>query len=257
MPSLGITARFIAALVGTVLFAWVAAIGFWTHDHLERRDAALNAHAHLVLQDLAAALEARLSLGLPLAQLPEVDRLLDTARLQLAGLRAVAVLDEQGRGLFSTDPVEIGERLLAKAEVQSAGGRQVDGEDEIFWLPVANDYGSVAGAALLRLSAGSSREGSIDFALSLIVRAAPVLGILGLVAMALGYGFARRLDRRAALATVALARLKQSPEEGAGSGEAMAGNLGLPLAAFAVAMAARHHRLAVAENELVRLDEMA
>jgi hypothetical protein len=85
MPSLGITARFIIALVGTVLFAWLAAIGFWTHDHTERRDAALEAHAHLVLQDLTSALEMRLSLGLPLAQLPEVDPLLEAARRKITG----------------------------------------------------------------------------------------------------------------------------------------------------------------------------
>ena len=125
MPSLKITARFIIALVGTVLFAWCAAIGFWTHDHAERRDAALDSHARLILQDLTLALETRLSLGLPLAQLPEVDRLLEAARLKMTGLRAVAVLDEQGRVLFSTDPVEIGEQLLDKAGVRMGGGRRV------------------------------------------------------------------------------------------------------------------------------------
>ena len=45
------------------------------------------------MQDLTLALETRLSLGLPLAQLPEVDRLLEAARLKMTGLRAVAVLD--------------------------------------------------------------------------------------------------------------------------------------------------------------------
>ncbi len=256
MPSLGITARFIIALVGTVLFAWFAAIGFWTHDHMERRDAALKAHAHLVLQDLTSALETRLSLGLPLAQLPEVDRLLEAARLKMTGLRAVAVLDEQGQALFSTDPVEIGETLLDKAGVRSGGGRQVEGDDEIFWLPVTNDYGTLAGVSLLRLSAGSSREGSIDFALSLTVRAAPALTILCLLAMALGAGLARRLDRRLAGVSSALTRLRQNPGEGVAAMGA-AGDLGLPLADFATATAARQLRLAAAEEELVRLDEMA
>lgn len=256
MPSLKITARFIIALVGTVLFAWCAAIGFWTHDHAERRDAALDSHARLILQDLTLALETRLSLGLPLAQLPEVDRLLEAARLKMTGLRAVAVLDEQGRALFSTDPVEIGEQLLDKAGVRMGGGRRVEGEDEIFWLPVTNDYGSQAGVSLLRLSAGTSREGGVDFALSLIVRAAPTLGLLCLLAVALGYGLARRLNRRLALASGALTRLVGNPEAGvAAIGPAAC--LGLPLADFAAATAVRHQRLAAVEAELVRLDEMA
>ncbi len=256
MPSLGITARFIIALVGTVLFAWLAAIGFWTHDHAERRDAALVAHAHLVLQDLTSALEMRLSLGLPLAQLPEVDPLLEAARRKITGLRAVAVLDDQGRVLFSTNPVEIGERLLDKTGLGAGGGRWVDGDDEIFWVPVNNDYGTLAGISLVRLSAGSSREGGVDFALSLIVRAAPTLGILCLLAVALGYGLAYRLNRRLALTAAALAGLGRNPEEGVAA-TGVCGGLGLPLADFATATADRHHRMAEVEEELVRLDEMA
>lgn len=256
MPALGITARFSIALVGTVLFAWFAALGFWTHDHMERRDAALQAHAHLVLQDLTSALETRLSLGLPLAQLPEVERLLEEARLKMTGMRAVAVLDEQGLALFSTDPVEIGEQLLDKSGVRSAGGQRVEGDDEIFWLPVTNDYGTQAGVSLLRLSARSSREGSIDFALSLIVRTAPALTLLCLLAMALGTGLARRLDQRLSWVSNALTRLEEPLGEGAVVISPSA-DLGLPLADFAAATSVRQRRLAEAEEELVRLDEMA
>lgn len=254
MPSVGAAARFIAALVAAVWFAALAAVGLWTHDHAGRRDAALNAHVQLVLHDLTAALEARLTIGLPLAQLPDVDRLLEAARLQLPLARAAAVLDENGRGVFSTDAVEVGEVLLDGAAARTAG-RRADGVDDIFWTPVSNDDGAAAGAVLLRLPAGAGRDGVTDFALSLLVRAAPALaGLTGLAAV-LGYWLARAASRPAAQTAAALEALALAPSD---SGEiGAAAPAGTPLADFVAAVTARRRRLTAAEDELGRLDETA
>lgn len=254
MPSPGAAARFIAALVAAVWFAALAAVGLWAHDHAGRRDAALNAHAQLVLHDLTAALEARLTIGLPLVQLPDVDRLLEAARLQLPMARAATVLDETGRGVFSTDTMEVGERLLDAAAARVAG-RRSDGVDDIFWAPVSNDDGAAAGAVLLRLPAGAGRDGVTDFALSLLARATPALaGLTGLAAL-LGYWLSRAVSRPAAQTAAVLEGLALDPADGANV--VVAAPAGTPLAAFVAAVTARRDRLAAAEDELGRLDETA
>lgn len=258
MPSLGLTTRFVAALVGAVLFAGTAALVLWSHDHAQRRAAALNDHARLILQDLTASLEARLALGLPLAQLPGIDRLLDTARLGLPGLGAVSVVDEIGQARFSTDPVEIGETVLDPTLLAVREGRLTSGQDEIFWQQVLTDYGAIAGATVLQLPVGFTEAGVTEFALSLFVAAAPWLAALAVLAAILGFWLARRAGFRAGRTAAMLEHLAREPlAPGGEDTDPAAGGLGLPLADFAQATVSRHRRLAAAEAELGRLDEMA
>lgn len=258
MPSLGLTTRFVAALVGAVVFAGAAALGLWSHDQAQRRTAALNDHARLILHDLTASLETRLALGLPLARLPDIDRLLETARRGLPGLGALAVVDESGRALFSTDPVEIGEPVLDPMWLSSQEGRRTGGEEDFFWHQVITDYGAIAGATVLRLSAGATDASVMEFALSRFVAAAPWLAALIVLAAVLGFWQAQRVGHPAAETAALLehwAREPLDPDQGAG--DLTAGAVDLPLAEFAQAISSRHLRLAAAEAELRRLDEMA
>lgn len=252
MPSFGVSIRFVATLVGAVLFAGVVAIGLWTQDYSRRHQDAFNDHARLILRDLAASLEKRLAIGLTLTQLPDIDRLLERARPRLPGLRTLAVLDERGIAQFSTDPVEIGDQMLEAFHLTHGEGHQTSGEDEIYWITLVNDYGAIAGAAVLRLAASATTEGTIAFALSLIMRSALALGLLSLLAAGLGYWLARRVSHGVAPTLAALRQLQQDPLSGQEGGD-----LGPALSAFAEETLSRHQRLAWAEKEVARLDELA
>jgi hypothetical protein len=256
MNGIGITTRFIATLVGVVLFAGVAAVGLWAHDHADRRSAALAAHAGLVLQDLSDAVEARLGLGLPLAQLPEMDRLLDSARQQVPTAHGLAVADDKGRAVFSTDPVEVGDHILALIPGQEiTDGHRVKADEELFWHPLTTEYGTFAGAVVLRLSAGSVTGETLAFALSLALRLAlPLAGLLVLAVVA-GVLIAGRAVRPALATALTLENLARHPDQSGGNTEEAAGQDAV--AAFVVSVKQRHAKLAAAEAELGRLDELA
>lgn len=258
MLGLGLMARYVSILAAVVLFSAAAAIAFWSHDHIARREAVLADHARLVLSDLLESVEARMALGLPLAHLPEIDRLLDQSRGHLPRTRSVALVDEDGVAVFSTDPVEVGDRLLAADGWRDDGGmeRRVVGEDELFWMPIPGDFGNAAGAAVLRLRAGATRAGALSFALGLLTAVAgPVGGVL-LVAAGLGIWYARRVSAPVSAVAVGLTRLAAAPEATEPPMPTMEG-AGMPIAAYARVVGDRHRRLAAAEAELVRLDEMA
>lgn len=257
MLGLGLMARYVSILVAVVLFSGTAAIAFWSHDHIIRRENVLSDHVRLVLSDLLESLEARMALGLPLAQLPEIDRLLDQSRGQLPHTVSVALVDELGVAVFSTDPVEVGERLLSPEGWRDEGVTRMEmGEEEVFWMPIPGDFGTAAGAVLLRLQAGSTRAGALSFALGLLTTVAVPVGGLLLVGAGLGMWFARRVSAPVTVLADGLAHLSAAPETADTEIPAVNGT-GLPVREFARVVGARHRRLAAAEAELVRLDEMA
>lgn len=260
MLGLSLTVRYAVTLMGVVLFSAAAGLGWWAHDYVGRRAAALEAHAGLVLRDLADAVEARLGLGLPLAQLPEIDRLLDGARQQIPAVQAISLVDDKGRAVFSTDASALGDEIaLWPAGAEPDYGRRLNDEEAVFWLPLTNEYGGLAGAAVVRLPAGAVRGETWSFVLSLAARLSPVLA--GLLAAAAGLGVltARRVDPATTAVAAALSGLAgagETPNDEIGIAEAEAVS-GLPLAQFAAAVRAGHAALAAGEQELGRLDELA
>lgn len=256
MPDMGMSARFIAVLLCGVIFGSLAAISLWTLDHMARRDAALDAHANLVATDLVSALEARLAIGLGLSELPGVDPLLDSARQHLPAFGMIAVLDEEGRGLFSTDPLEIGQVLADASALSSSGQAEVDGQ-ALFWKPITSDHGTLAGAVLLRLPAGLSREGAREFVLRLAVQVGPVVAGLCILATLLGLVLSRRVGRRVEAIESLLSRLDKDRKPLNAGRNGPDELLKLPMSGFEESVHARHRRLMEFERELGRLDEMA
>jgi hypothetical protein len=256
MPSLGIAARFVAVMAGAVLFSGLAAVALWTHDHSVRRQAALNAEAVQVLEELTNALQARLNLGLPLGRVPNVAQLLEVARLQLQEAGSVAVLDEDGRGVFSTAPGEVGDTLLSGSIVGNspAGYRRI-GDELLFWSPVTVENGTRVGTVLLRLEAGPVGQGVGTFALSLLARTVPAIGMLAAIAAALGMWLAEFAGRRATATAATLNALDGATHDRAAN---RAGLLPCqPLDELAASVARLHRLLESGEDELERLDELA
>ncbi len=261
VSNFGLTVRFVAVLVAAVLFTSTVTVALWAHDHMQRREDALQAHAQFVLRDLAQSLETRLSLGLPLAQLPDVERLLDGARMQMPAARSsVLVVDgetgNKGRVLFSTDPVDLGDTFSDfEAGWSGHDGHRKRGVEDIYWLAVNADDGILAGVVLLRLPMVASDKGWATLAVSLVLGAAPALALIAALAAVMGVWLARAAGRRALSTAAALGRLGQYltlPLGGDGSGLPE-----LPLPAFAAIVVARHRQLSEAEQALGRLDEMA
>jgi hypothetical protein len=261
MPSVGLTVRIMTLMAAAVFFAAAAAIGAWTHDHQQRRDAALVAQADLMLRELETAIGVRLTLaGLPLAELPDVDPLLDVVSQRLENVRSLAVLDVQGRGLFSSNLVEIGESMLDSSLLENVGVLRV-ADDRLLWRPITTEYGTVAGFILLWISDAGTRRDVAGFALMLITRAAPILALLGLFAAAFGYLLAYWVGRET---DVALAFLLAQSEDSQDSKPVLVAThdesgspLGLPITQFVDNVNQRQRRLSDLEQELGKLDEMA
>ncbi|XKH33650.1 hypothetical protein ACIU1J_07955 [Azospirillum doebereinerae] len=113
----------LAALVAVAVFvAALSAVALWTREQARRLDDAVTSQVNFVLSETKAALEVQFNLGLALADLPQVDGLLARARAALPAIRSVAVLDETGTVLFSTNAVEVGEEIGAPAPSDGPGG---------------------------------------------------------------------------------------------------------------------------------------
>lgn len=255
LSNFGLSVRFVALLVGGVLFSSAVTVALWTHEHMLRREEALQTHAKLVLRDLVQALETRLALGLPLGQLPDVERLLEVAKMQLPAARSALVVDEKGRVLFSTNSLDLGDNFSDFESAEEGGiGRRKRDEENIYWLAISTDDGTAAGLVLLRWPMTASDQGWATLAVSLTLSALPALAALTLLTVAMGVGLARLAGRRPASTAMALNRLGRDrllPSE------IKAGLSELPWPAFAAIVADRHHQLSNAEQALGHLDEMA
>jgi hypothetical protein len=150
------------------------------------------------LENLRAAVEANLALGLPLTELAATQELIERAQRTDEGLLAVDVFAPDGVTLFSTNRGVIGEPVpdawaAAAASGGPGGSWRWTGEGEtLLGLPVRNDLGevvadiaSVSAAATLGEPAAALRRALANTALWL----APATLALGALA-------ARALARR-------------------------------------------------------------
>lgn len=255
MGGTGFTARLIGTTLAVVLAAAAAMVALWVYDHQRRLDDAMATHAGFVLTELKAALEARLNLGLTLTELPQVDALLEQAGAELPGLRSIAVVDDSGKVVFSTDPVEVGETLPLQ---DMATGADLNGlwnhptaDSLAYGVALTNSFETAEGAVLLRVASGALSESLQDFALVMALEAVAVAMALGPIAAFCLFVLSRRA--RHAVDDLAV-RIDTLATDGMPSGRVMAL---LPVAAFATAIRARVATLEAADDEVSRLDEMA
>lgn len=257
---MGFPARLIAFLAVVVLAATQVAAALWTEGQHRRLQAAAASHAGFVLGEIKTALETRLNLGLALADLPQVQPLLDRARGDMPAVLSAAVVDEDGDVVFSSSPVEVGERLAAlpAAEPGTVWSRAQGGE-WLYGVGLTTSFDTTAGQVVLRVSGGVAVEAVRAFALRLsiggLLLAVPII----VVAAAVGH----RLTRGPRHAVAAVAQTLESltrddgGEGGGGPDPYPAGAAGTPLAAFSGAVRTRLALITDAERTVSRLDEMA
>ncbi|WP_448191826.1 hypothetical protein [Azospirillum sp. sgz301742] len=253
----GFTGRLATLVAVAVLAAALAAVTLWTRGQERRLEESVASHAGFVLSEVKTSLEARLTIGLALADLPQVDGLLDGARASMPKVLSVAILDEDATVLFSTNAVEVGETVAGlptddKATGGTAWSLDRDGE-RIHGVWLASGFGTAAGAVLLRLPGGVVAEQVRHYGLTLAIGALAVAMLVGLLAWAAGL----RLARGPREALSALATELESLAQDAANTPAAADAFGLPVRAFADAVRQRMAVLAEAERELTRLDELA
>lgn len=255
----GFTGRLATLVAVAVLAAALAAVTLWTRGQERRLEESVASQAGFVLSEVRAALEARLTIGLALADLPQVEGLLDGARASMPKVQSVAILDEDSTILFSTNAVEVGETVAGlPPDGGNTGGPawslDRDGE-RVHGVWLTSSFGTTAGAVLLRLPGDVVAEQVRHYALTLVIGALAVALPVGLLAWAGGLRRARGTrDALAALAT----ELESLAQDSADSADPKADDaLGLPVRAFADAVRERMAVLAEAERELARLDELA
>lgn len=249
-------ARFAAFLAVAVFAAALAAVALWTREHHRRLEDAVASQAGFVLSEAKAGLEARLNLGLALADLPQVETLLDRARTALPGTVAVAVVDEAGTVIFSTDPVEVGDAVAVRNADPAFWFRKT-GDERLYGIGLTTSFDTSAGTVLLRLPATVVDEPVQRYALQLSIGALAVAVPVGLLAWLAGLRLARGPRRSLSALADELEALAagepQVPSRGTAAGE----ELGVPIRAFSAAIRERVAVLAEAEKEVSRLDEMA
>ena len=163
--------------------------------------------AAVVLSDIARNVEARLNLGLRLAELSEVQDLLERERAKDEHVLSLEIFDGSGRIVFSTDRGLIGDPVPAAWLRYSAASRTLwtatDFEAQVIGAPIRNSFEMLVGAAVLRYSSGAFSEN--DAALLRRVAVATVLATVA--ALALLVLLSRQMlghERRRLRASVAL-----------------------------------------------------
>ncbi|HYH37117.1 MAG TPA: hypothetical protein VD860_02755 [Azospirillum sp.] len=250
--SMGFPARLAAFLAVVVLVSTLAMTALWTQGQHRRLHAAVASHAGFVLGEIKTALETRLNLGLALADLPQVQPLLDGARGAMPAVLSVAVLDEDGAVVFSSSPVEVGERLAGLPADTGAVWAQERGGEWLYGIGLTTSFDTSAGQIVLRVSGDVAVEPTRTFALKLgiggLLLAVPVILLAGAAGLRLTRGPRRSVE--------AVAETLESLTRDADP-YALGDVPDAPLPAFAGAVRARLALLAEAERDVSRLDEMA
>ncbi|CAO3423877.1 hypothetical protein [Azospirillum endophyticum] len=261
-------ARLAAFLAVAVFIAGLSAVVLWTREQARRLDEAVTSQVNFVLSEAKESLETQLNLGLALGDLPQVDTLLARARAALPGIQSVAVLDEGGTILFSTNAVEVGEALPLRPATDSGGNPDGDvsgfwseerGAERVHGVGLATSFDTVAGSILVRMPAGAMAEPMRHYALTLSIGAVLIALPLTLLGWLAGLRLAAGPRRSLTDITAALEGLGEG-RAGAASlspADAPAQALGLPVPAFTDAVRRRLTILDEAEREVARLDELA
>lgn len=256
----GFTGRLATLAAVAVLAAALAAVTLWTRGQERRLEESVASQAGFVLSEVRAALEARLTIGLALADLPQVEALLDGARTSMPKVQSIAILDEDANVRFSTNAVEVGETVagLPPDGGNTGGGTawslDLDGE-RVHGVWLTSSFGTTAGSVLLRLPKGMVAEQVRHYGLTLVIGALAVALVVGLLAWAGGLWLARR--PRNTLSALAEDLESLAEDSAAARSPIVNDDLDLPVRAFADAVRERMAVLAEAERELARLDELA
>lgn len=155
MTALPLGARFVAVLVATLLAVAAGSWALWQAEIDQRVQTLRDSRFLFSLGNARSGLESSLRLGLPAADLPGAQALIDQLREREPGILAIDVFAPDGRILFTTEreggvtrvPSDWARQCLA---AESGNWRITDDDDSIQCAPLVNAFEQRAGGVLLR-----------------------------------------------------------------------------------------------------------
>jgi hypothetical protein len=198
---MSLTAKLATAILTVSLLA-VALIGALNYVYVTRTYLDLARERFgFVLYDLKNTVEKNIGLGFDLADLKQLQGILEREKVRDDQILSIEVFDTAGVTLFSTDRGNIGDAapdawLRARAQAGGGGWRVVEREAIVLGTPLVNDFDRAIGSAALSYSLGYYDGRIADIAGKLGWRYA--IAILLLVPiLAVGVYFALRGTRAA------------------------------------------------------------
>lgn len=241
-----------AILLSTITMAALLAVAMMAARIAEQGEAALaEAELDFILRDAEQTIERNLQLGLPLAELQQVDALIERVRQSSPEIVAVDVFSRADVTLFSTDRGAVGEPVPeswveAREEMRQQGRFRADESDVVaLGSPLTNDFGQTEGWIALivqrdALAAPLSRMPSF------LLTSLPFVAFGGLLAAVAGAVLLPRADRRLAKVQEAL----ETREATAGDGDP----LGRAVDDAILRTRAAEAAIAAADERMMRLD---
>ncbi|MCF3935668.1 hypothetical protein L1787_19935 [Acuticoccus sp. M5D2P5] len=239
-----------------VLFATLAALTAFVvvaARTVEQGDRALGgAELDFVLGETEQTIERNLQLGLPLAELQQVEPLLERALAHAQSVIAADVFSQNGTTLFSTDRGAVGEPV-PEAWREAIANRRThqswqaeEPQTMTIGRPLANDFNHVEGWVALIVDR-ASLAAPLSLLGPLLAQNGVIIALAGLAALILGAVLIPRRDA-AILAAHAAILAKEPPRD---AREPIGASAGVAIARVREAEAV----LDTAAGELQRLDE--
>lgn len=151
----------VSLAIWLVLIAALSLSLFLNYAKFDSTYAEMSRSRYRVLaQDISAAIEAGLALGLGIGELRNTQQIVERTRAEARELRGVTVADARGAILFDSERVRE-ERFLPADQVAAIVARTgedawsaVDGRTAVLGLPILNAFQVPVGVVMLRYDAG-------------------------------------------------------------------------------------------------------
>lgn len=177
-----------AALAGILLSTMVLTALFGYHKFEDLLSAQVGSRYSFVVFTIKKSVEDRLSLGLALRQLRQMQDIIEREKVGDANILGIEIYDAHGEILFNTDRGGIGgsvptEWLSVLGGAATQPFSLVDDDNLVVGLPLVNTLGKVEGAVALRYPAAYLETELGDLLLTLAVKWLVVLAVFTVIAV--------------------------------------------------------------------------
>lgn len=177
-----------AALAAILLSTMVLIAIFGYHKFHDLMSEQVRSRYSFVVFTIKKSVEDRLSLGLALRQLRQMQDIIEREKVGDANILGIEIYDERGEILFNTDRGAIGasvppEWLSVLGGVATQPFSLVDEDNLVVGLPLVNTLGKVEGAVILRYPSAYLEAELGDLLGSLAMRWLVVLGVFAVIAV--------------------------------------------------------------------------
>lgn len=179
-----VSAALAAILLSTMVFTAV----FAYHSFQDLLSAQVGSRYSFVVFTIKKNVEDRLSLGLALRQLRQMQDIIEREKVGDANILGIEIFDAHGEILFNTDRGGIGgsvppDWLAALGGAATQPFSLVDEDNQVVGLPLVNTLGKVEGAVALRYPSAYLERELGDLLTSLAIKWLAVLAVFTVIAV--------------------------------------------------------------------------